>query len=860
MINRLPTYLLVITLLGMNSCTDRSDDEPLEKAALLSQQASDELSKLNYREAERLFAESIELYSAANNSAKLAEQYASLTSVQSLAGKIPEALQSLSTLRSFYRQVADRNAELGTLLDIARLNVRLGKTDEAIRTLEEAYLSGQLYQLKKLYAVSALQLGTVHASLGKHTKAIQYFSVAATQFFQLADTVNTVESIIATMSSLLQRGKRTAALQYFAQCENLLLTNISTLDKEYAYALCGFAFMRAEEWEPAKRSFDKALSFPQSSAQSLPSSTYLPQLGLGEIMYRNYSFHDAQQYFVTAYKSVKDQLSPLVLAYLLVRIADCEVKKSAVQNNQERFIRATQLYEHAQTLCSKAGYGFGEAVILHRYGILKEMSGDEFSALTYFRRAFDKFLAADMNPAPVNPHVDFGVLMESRHHRSWEHSFTAPLISLLLRTKNYADAAEYVERTRAFSLQRMFHDNDLEFKDPQKQRLYSDVRSAQKKVAELQRASFTFLRSSDNDHAIRLQQDLTKSRNALAHAAAQLSQSYRECNFLLASKKVSEITNEYLPSPVTILRYYFSGNEAWLFTIRQNEGITALKLSSFGLELKKKMERFIALVSNTGTAGFEQKQLANELYTFLIQPAEKFGSQRFLIVSPDGLEKFPFHVLTKNGRPLIESTEVSYLPSLYFLQERKPLPRFITNVVAAGFSPDARWGLEFELRDIRSFFKNSTVLVKQSATLQNLASATGELLHIASLFDSTPDGEHSIILSDGGPSVLGTNVPVSKFASLTPFPFVYLADINAKSNSITMEHSAMWLMNGTQSLVVNELPITPRLSRAFNEEVYSKYSSTFSPYSAYRQAMIQLSKQKEFSDGMSYAAYFYYGL
>ncbi|MBI2430254.1 MAG: CHAT domain-containing protein [Ignavibacteriales bacterium] len=857
MINRLPTYLLVISLLGMNSCSDRSEDEPLEKAALLSREAGEELGKLNYKNAERLLAESIELYSAANNSAKLAEQYASLASVQSLAGKLPEALQSLSTLRSFYRQVADRNAELSTLLEIARLNVRLHNTDQAIRALEEAYLSGQLYQLKKPYAVSALQLGSIYASLRKHTKAIQYLSVASAQFYQLADTVNTIESIAASVSSLLQRGKRTAALQYFAQCENLLLSNVSTVDKEYAYALCGFAFMQAREWDLAKRSFEKPLSIDTY----IPSSSaYLLHLGLGEVMYRNYSFDDAQRSFVTAYKSAKDHLPPLVQAYLLIRIADCEVKKNVTQNNQERFIRATQLYEHAQTLCSKAGYGLGEAVILHRFGVLKEISGDEYTALTYFRRAFDKFLTADMNVVPVNQFVNFGDLMESGERSSLEHSFSAPLISLLLRARNYTDAAEYTERTRAFSLQQMINTYDLEFKDPTKQKLYSDVRAAQRRLIESQRALFYFVKNSDNDHTVRLQQGLMKSKNDLTHALSLLSQSYPELNFLHASKKISEVTRSYLPSPVTILRYYFSGNEAWLFIIRRNEEITAVKISSFGLELKKKMARFVALVSNAETVDFERKQLANELYTFLIQPAERFGSQRFLIVSPDGLEKFPFHVLTKNGRPLIESTEVSYLPSLYFLHERKALPRFIINVVAAGFSPDARWGLEFELRDIRSFYKNTQVFVKQSATLEKLESATGELLHIASLFDSTPDGEQSIILSDGGSSVMGTNVPISKFTALTPFPFVYLADINAKTNSITKDHSVMWLMNGTQSLVVNELPITPRLSRAFNEEIYSTYSSTFSPYTAYRQAMIQLSKQKEFSDGMSFAAYFYYGL
>lgn len=265
------------------------------------------------------------------------------------------------------------------------------------------------------------------------------------------------------------------------------------------------------------------------------------------------------------------------------------------------------------------------------------------------------------------------------------------------------------------------------------------------------------------------------------------------------------------------------------------------------------------LARRSEPAGFELKQLANELYDFLVRPAEPYQSQRFLIIPPEEWEKFPFHALTKSSRTLIEAVEVSYLPSLYFLREKKSSPKFITNVVAAGFSPDARWGLEFELRDIRSFFKNAQVMVKQSATPEKLGSVNGEFLHLASLFNATPDGEHSMTLSDGSPSVMGISVPLAKISSITPFPFVYVADIDAKSNFVTVEHSLMWMLNGTQSLIVNELPITPKVSQSFNEELYSTYASTFSPYEAYRQAVTQLIKQKEFSEGLSFAAYFYYG-
>jgi|GEM_PF-3548583 len=859
MSTRLPTYLLIALLLTFSSCGDQSETQT-EKAEQLAAQAEQELHSQRYKEAERHFAESIELFAAEKKTAKVTELYSYLVTSQTEQGKLLPALQSLKTLRSLYKSIADRTSEINTMLEMARMNLLLRKNSDAIALLDEAYLSSQLFQLKPLSARAALMLGNAYVAMDRHAKAVPYFTEAATEFLQLQDTTQAMEALIGALASLLQRNNRTPANQVLLQCEKLLRATADTNLAAKSYTDLGFAFLKADEWMLAKQSFEKSLR-----SSSLASTFLLPSIGLGEVFFSNFAYADAQRWFVSAYKNPQSASFPLVKAYLLIRIADCELRKNNLPLNQEQTIRIQQLYEHAHTAFSRTGYRYGEAVVLHRLGLLKEFSSDEYSAVTYYKRSYEKFFTLEPNPVNIHQHLDIRKLItfskgsfNSKPHTALQ-DISSTLVSLLLKQRKYSEALEYAERAHLSLLQQKIFTENIHFADHKKEQLFADIRSAFQKVYELQRALYYVVQSSDNDYAATLQQQLLQTRNAFTASVSAAGQPFPELRLLSPSRSIAELKENYLPSPVTALKYYFSDNEAWVFVIRKDEEISAQQISSFGMELKKKMKRLITLLTTDGSE-YEAKRLSTELYALLIQPVERFATQRFLIIAPEGFEKFPFHALLKNNQPLLATTEVSYLPSLYFLTEKKPLPRFITNVVATGFSSDSRWGLEFELRDVRSFFKNAQVIVNQQATLQKLQTIQGECFRIASHFTTTADGEHFFRLSDGTPSIVGTETPISSFTSLATFPFVYLTDLNTKNNFISTEHKVLWLMNGAQSVVVNELPTTPKLSRIFNEGMYAGYASTFNPYSAYRQGMLHVMNQKEFFEKLSFAFYFYYGL
>jgi len=302
----------------------------------------------------------------------------------------------------------------------------------------------------------------------------------------------------------------------------------------------------------------------------------------------------------------------------------------------------------------------------------------------------------------------------------------------------------------------------------------------------------------------------------------------------------------------------------WVFVARNNEEITAVKLSSFGYSLSKRMKRFMEILNNRPTLQTEFIQSeARELYSFLVQPIESFGKQSFIIIPPIGLEKFPFHILLKNERSLIEMMDVSYLPSIPFVHSNQTKTRTLqnsANVAAFGFTTDSRWGLEFELRDIRSFFKNTVASVNLTATSDKLSAATGEILQLSSPFQKNGDGEYSFLLSSGSTLKSGVTLSVEKFTSYHPFPIVYLSDVQSSTNNISVLHPLLWMLNGSTSVIATQFPITSNISKSFSENFYSSLLSEETPAGSYRRSVTLLERKKDLYGGFAGASYFYYGV
>lgn len=853
--------ILLLCGLAIFGCSD-PDQQPKEKAERLSSQAGRAIEKQNYEEAERLLAECVDIYAEANNDAKLAENYATLSSVQTSAGKIGPALETLAALRELYKSAADRNAELHTMFEMSKLNFRLGNTGESVRLLHEAYTNSTLFRLEELHAVSGLEAGKLQVLLGNYEKSLPYLNTAQRYFKSAADIPRLVETNTALITSLAAVGKTDAAYTLFQEVEAAFAGNNPALDRPKFYRTVGDAFFRTGDDAFARANYLQTISIlKQNNTANTSKESIIALLKLGELYFSNFSFPEAQQYFVASYNLSKNQTDDYLQAYLLTRISDCLLKVSVYRNAKDGLIRAAQLYEQAHTLFARNGFGLGEAVATHRLGMLKELSGDESAAMTFYKRAFEKYL--DHTAAPVHymlPVAPEQLLTEPSKQYAPNDWFSERLVGLLLKFKRYQEALTYYEMMRSVTLQHQLSGLTLSFRDPEKRTRYASFTAGIEETNRLQLELF-HLTSANRNYGAKLQQRLKYIRSKVESDAITLIREYPVFSYIgFSQQSLRQMIDTKIPSNTMVLDYCTLNNDVWAFVIRAGEPVTAVKLSSYGTTVQSMMDRFIAGLSAQSVQRSATAELSVDLYSLLLKPFESYSAQRLAIIAPAGYSRFPFHILSDGVKQSMDTRTIVYLPHLSMVNSTAQIPRFINNVVAFGYTPDFRWGLEYELRDIRSFFRNTQVNVNQAATLPRLEGALGEILHLSSQFRRDDNGRYEFTLSDGTASKSGATVPAEKFTALHPFHIVYVSDVQSSQNNISDIHSLFWLLNGAASVVTNQYPITPAVSKAFGEQFYSTLSMETNPSLAYRKAELQLGKRKDLREGFGGASYFYYGI
>ena len=136
----------------------------------------------------------------------------------------------------------------------------------------------------------------------------------------------------------------------------------------------------------------------------------------------------------------------------------------------------------------------------------------------------------------------------------------------------------------------------------------------------------------------------------------------------------------------------------------------------------------------------EYRHWAHNLYRVLIEPIQsRLGETDEMLISPSGaLNELPFSVLlNKNGRYLIESFRIHYLPGASLLQQAKECGWGIRKVLAVGSTaaPTNQERLKYsvqEAEDIKKYFPQTTLLLGKNAT-ENLVKQNldADLLHFA---------------------------------------------------------------------------------------------------------------------------------
>lgn len=260
--------------------------------------------------------------------------------------------------------------------------------------------------------------------------------------------------------------------------------------------------------------------------------------------------------------------------------------------------------------------------------------------------------------------------------------------------------------------------------------------------------------------------------------------------------------------------------------------------------------------------GVEMQTLTRTLYEALILPVDPLlkPGTRVYVLFPEGMQPFPLHALRRAPLPgtpfLTERFTFHYLPSLRFPATPRTagVPGQVTCV---GFAGKSGWDVEYELRDIRFFFKDARMLFAQEATLDTLQRLHADVLHLAVdvRYGVSSPLAGWITLSDGASRDGSRAVPLTALTTIQPSRIVVVSSLAAGVPSFDPLVPFALGANGSGMVVMNCYLPTRGAKKAFGELFYTALLQGLPADEAVQKAQMGMIKGKEFSTPAAWAGF-----
>ena len=890
-IRKIFPFVLPVLLVAMISCDIGEDNEdPATKSQRLRTEAAQASAQHADFRAEQLFSRLLPLDCELQQWDRLAEDQAAAARVQGSLGLFSSGLENYTSALNHYRQVGDHTMEVRLLNGIGSIRIGLGDFEKGIGILNEALSLSKLNSNSEPDPETCMNLGNAYMLTAQYEKGLDQFAAALAIFTKRKYPPAVVRAMCRIGAAYARLGRQEEALGTYSTVEHMVSGVPNVLVKAGFSLDLGRSYESLGDWSAAAQSFQNGIAILENLSGSERNEQtndvlILLYTALGKVYMHNFAFPIAKQSFIEAYTRAKDAGRKIAIGYLLIAIADCERKIGAVNPVQEASIAASTLYEQAITLFSRIGNISGESYANYRLGAMKEDEGNTDAALSFFRRSFELCSSQTGEYRNWSDDVEFFELRANTGSSASlgpDTYWYEPLVVALAREGRAEEALWIYEQGKMKSLSAQLRSFHLDFREKSVGQSVNSIED-QIETEGILEAETVFQRglNADQRDAQRIEETARKAaamKKELRDAAGTLSQKYPQLEVLFRTPGLQEADLRTAMAYGTVVLDYLLNDDRILIFVISFDGmgrqfpvnvvevpvykdIVLEKVRQFDLMLREHIHRI-----GTGyTQTTDIERVSQDLYTYFLRPVERLFAQRVIIVPPVEMDQIPFHAFTRSTsegvKPLIEIADVSYLPYLAAIKSLQVPSRFVNTVVAVGNPRGNNWPLDFELRDIRSFFRNATVSVSQNANTRQLFGAEGDVLQLSTDFttDTLFPGQSSFVLSSGSITDPNAHVPVGAFMLLHPFPIVYLSDQQASGSELSPLHAAVLMMNGTSSVILSLKPTEPKASKFFSERFYSVLAKGDGVNEAYRSAVATMSASRNFSAPYQWAQFFKFG-
>jgi CHAT domain-containing protein len=828
--------------------------------------AREALNRGEHEKARQAFRNVMALEMKLGRVAPQAEATDALARIAAARAEFDSALALYTRSRELYRSLADRPSVRRITLEIASLYHLMGDERQAFNILEEALRLTKVFgdsmgvreielvilpscrlldqrdvetlvvnDLLKAYSGKKEKRGLarVYEEVGKtqlfrreYSRAAEHFLHAVTLADQVGDSVWATEALVNVGIAQSGAGRVVEAFQSFGEALRRTDRLRGAADIRSGLLLrIGNAYVRSKQFEQAKRFFTPALSAALRAGNKLAEG------------------------------------------YIALQMALCDLDR-----NTEESVRSMR---NVVDLFRGAGLSRASSYALLCLGVAHERAGKLIEAIQTYRAAVEELEATR-------------AYLEDDLYEDCEQAFFpgyhgAPydqLLDVLFRTGQYDQGFQYAQRRRAWELRRIF-DRDVFHRpdDPAAAllaQLYQTV--AARTGAERQLAHVLETTPGDRTLLASIRTTLERSNVAIATCT----------NEIVRVNRIYEPFVRLTPLPVSDIQKSLNGGDALLWYVSGRRSLYVVVATSSRVSVQLAAmdhERLQALVGDlaialqraeakgdsiskiTAIPDIHTMEVFRQLYEGFVRPIEAdiSAAAGLQVVLPSALAPIPLHALRRNSLPgtpyLAETKTVSYLPGAGWIRGQVQDSSAVRNVVGVGFAGSTAWDVEYELRDIRAFFKEAQLVFGQQATLKELQNVKADILHLAigvRYADQAP-WNAALVLSDGKSAVSQALVPLGDLLTLPVVPTVVVSGLIADQPQTPALIAPLFLSNGTRSLIATTYTPSRKLKKFFGESFYTALASGASPEQAFRKAQRDMIRSPEFSSPLVWSSYTLWG-
>ena len=854
------------------------DNGPLTDPREIYERAVSLFNDQAYQQARPYFEQAIQRFQQDGKSERLAEAQYYLGKCNLELREFRAALDAINQGITLSKSTADFRADGRLTMLAGDVHFRMGNFADALASYGVTEALAATFSDETTVADAELRTASSFEADGMLAQAFERFQSALARFQSIQDRSKIAEALYGL-------GDVYRLQSHFAEALNSLTQALSIIDRSQQPLLASKVDMSIGLTHLAQNNINGALTDFRDATNVLRryrggrAYEVLMLFRIGSVYNRLGRVGDAKKYFTDALEIARAVGDRIAENYLYVLILECNLNLMTPDQRRRTSDRLEQSYEQIVRRFQECGHATGEGYLWVQLGKFFESRGD----LARARDNYSKAVRLDLDRLGEFEDVDLHkAYREELGIKSDHQDWYDRLSGVLLRMGKNEEALKTLELSRTRQTFRNLEDVNITLRHPKvkkaMQQLRADIDRARMMEIELG-GILTYRQGRQDEQRIQaLRTDLDKAKQNLRSASAAIATEYPNYESLTPTPTLGlSGIQSFIPRGSLVVEFLATEDQLYIFAVSRSQFM--VKSSPIGrdslfrlmAEYKQLLQDPIVYSGEAGAASVPAMTrfafLSTRMYRELLQPVDDLLDRNLIVVVSPGFENFPFHAIERQDRSgnvkyVIELTSVDYLGSLTSLRYKSAATSRIRDVVAFGNPTGKQWSVDYELRDIRSFFKGATIFIGLETSWNNVKSAKPDVLQLSTEYTSgsgvSPLGE--ITLSNGLMVEESVSIPFEKLTELEAIPVIVLSNQYGQGVGLTPNHAMLLRLNGTSDVFYNAWFADRKAAKFFSEFFYTSLSGGLAPGDAYRQALLNLIRIREVSHPRSWGQFFHFGV